>query len=75
MSNQALPGTDPSRTQTANAQREITVTAADLPLHCPTPDETLWDSHPQVFLDVEKTGEATCPYCGTHYVLKREQAD
>lgn len=48
------------------------VTAADLPLHCPTPAMPLWSSHPRVFLPIEKTGEALCPYCGTLYKLKGE---
>mgnify|MGYP000008093297 FL=1 len=30
----------------------------------------LWNSHPKVYLDVAKTGEARCPYCGTVYRLK-----
>ncbi|GAA5784795.1 zinc-finger domain-containing protein [Chitiniphilus shinanonensis] len=53
-----------------NTQREIEVTAKDLPLHCPTPDQVKWNSHPRVFLPIEKTGEALCPYCGTRYRLK-----
>ncbi|TJZ75498.1 zinc-finger domain-containing protein [Chitiniphilus eburneus] len=53
-----------------NTQREIEVTAQDLPLHCPTPDQVKWNSHPRVFLPIEKTGEALCPYCGTRYRLK-----
>lgn len=56
--------------QTETRQREIEITAADLPLHCPTPAMQLWSGHPRVYLQVEKTGEATCPYCGTHYRLK-----
>jgi uncharacterized Zn-finger protein len=56
--------------QTHNKTREIEVTADDLPLHCPTPSMMLWNSHPRVFLPVEATGEALCPYCGTHYILK-----
>jgi len=47
----------------------ISVTAADLPLHCPMPSMKLWDSHPRVFIDVTTTGEAKCPYCGTVYKL------
>jgi uncharacterized Zn-finger protein len=54
----------------ANTQRRIEVTAADLPLHCPTPSQVLWNAHPRVFLPIEKTGEALCPYCGTLYALK-----
>ena len=39
---------------------------------CPSPkaDMKLWNSHPKVYLDVAKTGEAKCPYCGTAYRLK-----
>jgi uncharacterized Zn-finger protein len=51
-------------------EREITVSAADLPLHCPMPAQPLWNAHPRVFLPIEKTGEALCPYCGTRYLLK-----
>ena len=41
-----------STTQTENTQREIEVTAADLPLHCPTPAMLLCNAHPRVFLQV-----------------------
>jgi uncharacterized Zn-finger protein len=58
-----------STPQTDNKQREIEVTAADLPLHCPTPAMLLWNAHPRVFLPIEKTGTALCPYCGTRYNL------
>jgi len=39
---------------------------------CPSPkaDMKLWNTHPKVYLDVAKTGEARCPYCGTVYKLK-----
>ena len=39
---------------------------------CPNPkaDMALWNSHPKVYLDVAKTGEGKCPYCGTVYQLK-----
>jgi len=30
----------------------------------------VWNHHPRVFLDVTKTGQAMCPYCGTVYLLK-----
>lgn len=50
----------------------IAVTAHDLPLHCPMPDAPLWARHPRVFLDVAKTGDVKCPYCGAHYVLAGE---
>ncbi|MBP6115296.1 MAG: zinc-finger domain-containing protein [Neisseriaceae bacterium] len=44
----------------------IEVTAADLPLHCPTEGVALWSNHPRVFLPLEN-GQARCPYCGTLY--------
>jgi uncharacterized Zn-finger protein len=56
--------------KSVNKEREIIVTAAELPLHCPTPAQLLWNAHPRVFLPIEKTGEALCPYCGTRYVLR-----
>jgi uncharacterized Zn-finger protein len=55
--------------QSDNTERHIEVTAADLPLHCPTPAMTLWSAHPRVYLPIEKTGEVLCPYCGTRYTL------
>ena len=36
----------------------------------PKADMKLWNSHPKVYLDVAKTGQAKCPYCGTEYKLK-----
>jgi uncharacterized Zn-finger protein len=56
-------------TKTPNAQNRYEVTRADLPLHCPMPNTTLWNSHPRVFLPIETTGQAKCPYCGADYVL------
>ena len=53
-----------------NTERYIEVTEKDLPLHCPTPEMSAWNSHPRVFLPIEKTGEALCPYCGTRYKLR-----
>jgi uncharacterized Zn-finger protein len=50
----------------------IEVTAADLPLYCPTPDMALWNTHPRVAIPVEKLGEARCPYCSTLYKFKGE---
>jgi uncharacterized Zn-finger protein len=47
------------------------VTVADLPLACPMPGMHLWNSHPRVFLAVEKTGFAKCPYCSAEYTLKK----
>jgi len=55
-----------------NAQHQYNVTAADLPLSCPMPGMFLWNSHPKVYLAIEPTGWAKCPYCGAEYTLKPE---
>jgi len=57
-----------------HTQRVIEVTEADLPLHCPMPGDSIWSGHPRVFLPVQETGEALCPYCGTLYRLKNWDA-
>ena len=54
----------------ASQERHYTVTAVDLPLCCPMPNMRLWDSHPRVYLPIEKKGEVSCPYCGAQYTLK-----
>jgi uncharacterized Zn-finger protein len=59
-----------SRLIQANADSRYEVTRADLPLHCPMDGMTLWDSHPRVYLPIEETGRAKCPYCGADYILK-----
>ena len=51
----------------ANAQNKYGVRLSDLPLSCPMPGMYLWNSHPKVFIPVQQTGEAKCPYCGAHY--------
>ena len=59
-----------SKQGTPNDKTEYTVTRDQLPVHCPLPEDSLWNSHPKVFIPVQETGEARCPYCGTEYVLK-----
>lgn len=53
-----------------NSKLYYEVTYDDLPLQCPTPEMSQWNSHPRVFLPIEKTGKAKCPYCGSEYTLK-----
>jgi uncharacterized Zn-finger protein len=55
------------------ASRQVEVTESDLPLHCPMPKSPVWCMHPRVFLDVAKTGQMLCPYCGTRYVYKGQR--
>lgn len=59
-----------SEEKTANTARHIEIEPKDLPLHCPMPSMLLWNAHPRVFLDIAKSGESLCPYCGTRYTLK-----
>jgi len=54
-----------------NAQNHYEITNADLPLHCPMPGMSLWNSHPKVYLPIEEAGRAKCPYCGATYTLNR----
>jgi uncharacterized Zn-finger protein len=54
---------------TPNDKKQYEVTEQDLPLHCPLPEMSLWNSHPRVFLAIETTGRAKCPYCGAEYSL------
>lgn len=56
---------------TPNAQNRYEVSSEDLPLACPMPQMHLWNSHPRVYLPIEQTGEAKCPYCGAEYRLRR----
>ena len=52
-----------------NAETRYEVTRDALPLSCPMPGMMLWNSHPKVYLPIESTGEAKCPYCGAQFVL------
>lgn len=55
-----------------NAKHRYTVTPKDLPLSCPMPEMSLWNSHQRVYLPIEASGEAMCPYCGARYTLADE---
>jgi uncharacterized Zn-finger protein len=41
-------------------------------IFCPSPKAGMKvsDNHPKVYLDVGRTGQAKCPYCGNVYALK-----
>ena len=58
--------------ETPNARVEVELTRAELPLHCPMPGASLWNSHPRVYLPIEDSADrqVICPYCGTKYRLK-----
>ena len=53
----------------SSTETRVDVKRTELPLSCPLPDEKLWNAHPRVYLPIEDSGEASCPYCGTHYIL------
>jgi len=69
-SNTAADARSGKRYIEANAENRYEVTRADLPLHCPMDSMSLWNSHPRVYLPIEDTGTARCPYCGADYILK-----
>jgi uncharacterized Zn-finger protein len=60
----------------STSQSPVELSAKDLNaqggVFCPSPKAgmALYNNHPRIFLDVAKTGEAKCPYCGTLYRLK-----
>ena len=53
----------------ANTRHIYHVTSADLPLSCPMPGMELWNSHPRVYLPIEESGKALCPYCSASFIL------
>jgi len=53
----------------ANIHNKYEISAKDLPLSCPMPGMYLWNSHPKIYLPIEDTGKAKCPYCGALYEL------
>jgi len=55
--------------KTRGDETAIKVQPEDLPLSCPRPQDEVWNMHPRVYLPIEKTGEAVCPYCGVRYRL------
>jgi uncharacterized Zn-finger protein len=58
---------------TANTKVHFSVTKENLPLSCPLPNAPLWNMHPRVYLPIEKTGTANCPYCGASYKLEEKR--
>ncbi len=52
-----------------NSDTLVEVTRDELPVHCPTAESSLWNSHPRVYIPLADTPEAICAYCGTIYRL------
>jgi len=61
------PSPDDGATSKIPALRQINT--ANLPLHCPTADEALWNQHPRVYLPITPGETALCPYCGNRFHL------
>lgn len=61
-----------SSPETSCSEKKIVIYPKDLPLSCPTNEMSLWNAHPKVYLPIEKSGQETCPYCGTHFILKHD---
>lgn len=64
-----------SNTATPNDKKKYQITEKDLPLHCPMPNMSLWNSHPRVFLPIKDAtdGKIHCPYCGAEYILDHQK--
>jgi len=60
---------EPAKPLQSGERAKHQVSRKDLPLMCPTPELELWNMHPRVYLPIEATGHAVCPYCGAEYEL------
>jgi uncharacterized Zn-finger protein len=71
-----MAGESLSMTTTSRTPPNIELLASELNaqggVYCPSAKAhmQLYSSHPKVYLDVARTGQAKCPYCGTVYALK-----
>ena len=70
----AAPVVDDPQLIQPNAAHRYEVTREDLPLACPMPGMYLWNGHPRVYLPIEDSGSAKCPYCGAEYTLRGRRA-
>ena len=59
-----------SELKQACTRKRYEINADQLPLCCPLPEQRLWDAHPRVYLPIEATGFAECPYCDAEFYLK-----
>ena len=61
---------------TPSASARIELLAKDLNpqggIYCPSPLAAMktWNTHPKVYLDISRSGQAKCAYCGTVYAIK-----
>ncbi|HLS16632.1 MAG TPA: zinc-finger domain-containing protein [Paenalcaligenes sp.] len=52
----------------------VYVDESDLPVYCPGPNSPLWSMHPRVYIEIETSKKAQCPYCGAQYQLRHTPA-
>ena len=60
---------EPSAQISMSESKKFLISRKDLPLSCPTGEMELWNMHPRVYLPIEATGHAVCPYCGAEFEL------
>lgn len=58
-----------SQQESNKEQQSVKVKRSELPAYCPTEAMGLWNSHPRVYIPLDETPEAFCPYCGTRFEL------
>jgi len=56
----------------SQVQKYFVVRQGDLPMSCPKPGLSQWDSHPKVYLHLKANVRQACPYCGEMYMLVDE---
>lgn len=56
----------------ACTEKMVIVHKQDLPLSCPPQGAELWNAHPKIYLPIERSGQETCPYCGTRYIYQHD---
>jgi uncharacterized Zn-finger protein len=54
-----------------NSKDRYDVSRSELPVHCPMPGSSLWNSHPRVFIAFDAKGHGKCPYCGAEYQMTK----
>lgn len=59
-------------TQPTTTKTPIQVSKNSLPACCPPKEQAHWNQHPRVYLELEATGSADCPYCGNHFEMTGE---
>ena len=58
-------------TNNTTEKTSIKVTSAES-ICCPPKEQALWNQHPRVYLELGKSDEVNCPYCGNHFILQKD---